>query len=66
MIAMITEVSTTHITIQNKVAPKVARELRSSLERIFVPRPLMISGLGLHRYHDGPWERLATYPFRGK
>ena len=54
-----------HVTIQNKVAPKMARELRSSLERNFTRRPLTISGLGLHAYREGPWETLATYPFRG-
>ena len=53
-----------HITIQNKVAPKVARALRDRLERGFMPRPLAIAGLGLHRYLDGPWERVATHPFR--
>ena len=53
-----------HITIQNKVAPKVARALKEQLERGFMPRPLTISGLGLHRYLGGPWERLAAYPFR--
>src|SRR6266545_1850770 len=31
-----------HVTIQNKVAPKVARALIASLERGFVPRPLAI------------------------
>ena len=55
-----------HITIQNKVAPRVARELFASLERNFAPRPLAISGLGLRRYLDGPWEPLATYSFRGR
>ncbi len=55
-----------HVTIQNKVAPRVARELRETLERSFEQRPLAISGLGLHRYLGGPWERLATYTFRGR
>jgi hypothetical protein len=54
-----------HVTIQNKVAPKVARALIASLERGFVQRPLAISGLGLHRYLGGPWETIAVYPFRG-
>ena len=54
-----------HVTIQNKVAPKVARTFLGQLERDFRPRPLSISGLGLHRYLDGPWERVATYAFRG-
>ena len=53
-----------HITIQNKVAPKVARALKDQLERGFAPRPLAIAGLGLHRYLDGPWEAIEVYPFR--
>lgn len=55
-----------HITIQNKVAPKIARDLVASLQRNFVPRPLKIGGLGLYRYLDGPWERLAVHSFRGR
>jgi hypothetical protein len=55
-----------HVTIQNKVPVRVARELRTQLERGFAPRPLAIGGLGLHRYLGGPWERLAVYPFRGR
>ena len=55
-----------HVTIQNKVAPKVARELLNALQPAFQPRPLAISGLGLHRYLGGPWERLQIYPFRGR
>jgi hypothetical protein len=54
-----------HVTIQNKVQPKIARALIASLGADFVPRPLAIAGLGLHRYLNGPWERLAIYPFRG-
>jgi hypothetical protein len=54
-----------HVTIQNKVASKVARALIAELQREFSPRPLTISGLGLHRYLGGPWEKLAVYPFRG-
>src|SRR4051794_37850748 len=38
-----------HITIQNKVAPRVARELKAALERRFEPRPLALSGIALHR-----------------
>jgi hypothetical protein len=53
-----------HVTIQNKVAPKVARALKQQLESQFAPRPLAISGLGLHRYLRGPWETIALYPFR--
>lgn len=54
-----------HVTIQNKVAPRAARELQQQLERSFRSRPLAISGLGLHHYLGGPWQRLAIYPFRG-
>jgi hypothetical protein len=54
-----------HITIQNKVPPKVARALIASLARDFTPRLLGIRGFGLHRYAGGPWETLGVYPFRG-
>jgi hypothetical protein len=54
-----------HVTIQNKVGPKLARVLRDELERDFRPRPLSVAGLGLHRYLGGPWEELAIYKFRG-
>ena len=55
-----------HVTIQNKVAPRVAKALVEQLERGFSRRPLAISGLGLHRYLGGSWEKLAIYPFRGR
>src|SRR3954466_80690 len=45
-----------HVTIQNKVAPKVARALIAELEVGFHPRSLAIAGLGVHRYLSGPWE----------
>lgn len=54
-----------HVTIQNKAPPRLARELKMSLERSFEPRPLAIAGLGLHRYLGGPWERLGSWSFRG-
>jgi hypothetical protein len=55
-----------HVTIQNKVAPKQARELHAMLEQEFRRRPLGIVGLGLQRYLGGPWERLESYGFRGR
>ena len=55
-----------HVTIQNKVAPKAARALIETLGRTYEARPLKISGLGLHRYLGGVWERLAAYSFRGR
>lgn len=54
-----------HVTIQNKVPPKVARALLAEIEADFVARPLEIRGLGLHRYLGGPWQQLAIYAFRG-
>jgi hypothetical protein len=55
-----------HVTIQNKVSPRVARALIEELERGFRPRPLEIAGVGLHRYLGGPWEPLSICPFRGR
>jgi len=55
-----------HVTIQNKVPPKVARAWLEQLARDFSSRPLGISGLGLHRYLGGPWEKIAIYSFRGR
>lgn len=55
-----------HVTIQNKVDPKVAKALKRSLEAQVMPGPLHVAGLGLHRYLGGPWETLQTYGFRGR
>lgn len=54
-----------HVTIQNKVTVKEARALITKLRSDFHPRSLRISGLGLHRYLGGPWEKLASISFRG-
>jgi len=53
-----------HITIQNKVEPRVARALQQQLAATFEPRPLAIRALASWRYVDGPWERLKVHPFR--
>jgi hypothetical protein len=53
-----------HVTIQNKVSIREARLLLDALAAGFAPRPLAVSGLGLHRYHRGPWETLQVWPFR--
>ena len=55
-----------HVTVQNKVAPRVARELIRRLGKDYSRKPVRISGLGLHRYLGGPWETLRTFPFRGR
>jgi 2'-5' RNA ligase superfamily len=54
-----------HVTIQNKVANREARQLLDALGAAFEPRPLGIHGLGLHRYLGGPWESLGSWSFRG-
>ena len=54
-----------HVTIQNKVAPKISRVLIAALARDFRPRPLVIRGFGLHRHVGGAWETLGVYPLRG-
>ena len=53
-----------HVTIQNKVAPKVARALFQQLEKDFQLRPLKLAGLALHEYLGGPWVPLGRWPFR--
>ena len=55
-----------HVTIQNKASRSESRALLATLAGDFQPRPLAISGLGLHRYLGGPWEKLAIYSFRGR
>ena len=54
-----------HVTIQNKVAPKIARALLDELTRGFREQPFRIAALSLHRYLGGPWQPLGRYPFRG-
>ncbi|MGR7025603.1 2'-5' RNA ligase family protein [Geodermatophilus sp. URMC 62] len=53
-----------HVTVQNKVEPARARELRDRLEAGFVPHAVPARGLGLWRYLGGPWEPLAEHAFR--
>ena len=53
-----------HITIQNKVEPRLARALQQQLAATFEPRPLLIRALASWLYLDGPWERLKVHPFR--
>ena len=54
-----------HITVQNKVAPAVARALLAELAIGFVPRPIGIAGLSAWWYRGGPWEPLGAWSFRG-
>lgn len=55
-----------HITVQNKVEPAAAKALLLQLTAAFLPRPLQITGLALHRYLGGPWEPIGDWRFRGR
>lgn len=54
-----------HITIQNKVEPKVSKALHTQLAANFEPRRLAIAGLSSWYYRGGPWEPIGTYRFAG-
>lgn len=54
-----------HVTVQNKVAPEVARALHQRLEASFSPFEVRGEGLLLWRYLGGPWEKVGEHPFRG-
>jgi 2'-5' RNA ligase len=53
-----------HVTVQNKVAPAVARALHAELAAGFEPFPVRIDRLCLWRYLGGPWEARAAFAFR--
>ena len=55
-----------HVTIQNKVSPHEAKQLRQSLAATIEPAPFAFAGLALHRYLGGPWEIVHRWSFRGK
>ena len=52
-----------HVTIQNKVAPPVAKVLLAALSQGFVTRQVEIVGLGAWWYRGGPWEALSRHMF---
>lgn len=54
-----------HITIQNKVEQREARNLQQQLRAGFAPRPLAIRSIASWRYLGGPWEPIRTHIFRG-
>jgi hypothetical protein len=54
-----------HVTVQNKVASPVARDLLERLSLEFVPFEARATGLALWRYRGGPWELEAVMPFSG-
>jgi 2'-5' RNA ligase len=55
-----------HVTVQNKVPAERARALHRELADAFVPWTARAEGLALWRYVGGPWEPLASYPFRSR
>lgn len=52
-----------HVTIQNKVAPAIAKLLLTALSRDFQPRALEIAGLAAWYYRGGPWEPISRHMF---
>ena len=53
-----------HITVQNKVAPSVAKETLALLRTQIRPAPLGIAGLAVWVYEGGPWSALSQHRFR--
>ena len=54
-----------HVTIQNKVAPDLARDTLAQLQAGFSPWEARAEGLLLWRYKGGPWEPRSRVPFTG-
>lgn len=54
-----------HITIQNKVEPSIAKALHAEISNAFRPRKLSIVGFAAYYYRGGPWEKIASWTFRG-
>lgn len=52
-----------HVTIQNKVAPGIAKLLLATLSRDFRPREVEIAGLAAWWYCGGPWEPISRHMF---
>jgi hypothetical protein len=52
-----------HVTVQNKVAPEIARRLLQDLEAGFAPYPVTAVALRLWSYEGGPWALLDRFPF---
>ena len=52
-----------HVTIQNKVAPSLAKLLLDALSKEFQPRDVEIAGLAAWYYRGGPWELISRHMF---
>ena len=57
--------SALHITVQNKVAPGLARALYEQLSAGFEPEDVPAVGVQVWHYAGGPWRPAASYPFGG-
>ena len=55
-----------HVTVQNKVAPDLARDTLAHLQAGFAPWEARAEGLLLWRYKGGPWEPRGRLPFTGR
>ena len=53
-----------HVTLQNKVAPDVARTLFEELNQSWQPLDGQGEGLCLWRYLGGPWEAVEEWKFQ--
>lgn len=53
-----------HVTIQNKVRPREAAALASTLQHDFRPKSLAIVGLASWHYRGGLWDPIASYRFK--
>jgi hypothetical protein len=53
-----------HATVQNKVAPQVARALHAALTATLAPREAAAEGLLLWHYRGGPWDAAGRFRFR--
>lgn len=54
-----------HITVQNKVAPAVARSLHAMLVSEFVAEEILATGLDVWHYEGGPWRLAKGFAFEG-
>ena len=54
-----------HITVQNKVSAHEARSLQDTLRPAIAPRRFRFHGFGLYSWHDGLWNPIREFVFRG-
>lgn len=52
-----------HVTVQNKVAPEVARATQAELSASLTGWSGTGAGIALWRYEGGPWSAVDTVPF---